>query len=102
MENKFYSLKEEELTLHIVVQPKSSKSRWGDVIQGEALQLRITAPPVDGAANKTCIEFIAREFKTAKSNVSILKGKNSRRKTVRIVGYDPNKLNAFLKRFAAK
>ena len=102
MTNRFYNLNGEKLTLHILVQPKSSKSRWGDVVQGEALQLRITAPPVDGAANKACIEFIAKAFKTAKSNVSILKGKNNRRKTVCIESYDPNKLDTFLKRFASE
>jgi uncharacterized protein (TIGR00251 family) len=73
------------LTLHI--QPRASKNEVCGV-QDHALKIRLTSPPVDGAANKLCREFLARMFKVPKSAVEIISGETSRHKRVRISDSD--------------
>jgi len=79
------------LTLHI--QPRASKNEVCG-IQDNALKIRLTSPPVDGAANKLCREFLAELFDVPKSAVEILSGETSRHKRVRIGG----KVSAHLRR----
>jgi len=74
------------LSLHI--QPRASKNEVCG-IQGNALKIRLTSPPVDGAANKRCREFLAELFDVPKSAVEIISGETSRHKRVRISGKDP-------------
>ncbi len=69
----------------VIVSPRASKSEVMGVYDG-ALKVRITAAPVDGAANEKLILTLARFFGAPKSSVSILRGEASRRKTVYIEG----------------
>lgn len=85
---------EDHLILHLKVIPKSSKTTWGKVIEGR-IQLKITDPPIDGAANKACIRFLSKEFKSPKSMITILKGETSRQKTVMLKGYSPELVDNF-------
>ena len=55
---------------------------------GDAIKIRVAAPPVDGAANQELIRFLAGYFKVSKSAVEIVSGAGSRDKRVRIQGYD--------------
>ena len=73
------------LTLHI--QPRASKNEVCGV-QDNALKIRLTSPPVDGAANKLCREFLAGLFKVPKSAVEIISGETSRHKRVKISDND--------------
>jgi uncharacterized protein (TIGR00251 family) len=57
-------------------------------VQDNALKIRLTSPPVDGAANSLCREFLAGLFGLPKSAVTIIAGETSRRKRVRIAGHD--------------
>lgn len=68
-----------ELTLH--VQPGASKNELAG-LHGDALKLRIQAPPVEGAANKAVIAFIAERLGIANREIRLLRGDTSRRKTV--------------------
>lgn len=83
----FLTIAEDGIVLNIHVQPRASKNQICGV-QGEALKIRLTSPPVDGAANKLCREFLADLFGVARSYVEILSGETSRHKRVRISG-DP-------------
>lgn len=67
------------IVLAIYVQPKASRNRLLGV-HGEELKLAITAPPVDGKANKAVIAFLARFFKLSKADVVITSGHQSRHK----------------------
>ncbi len=69
----------EGLLLSVRVQPKASRNAIQGV-HGEALKIALTAPPVDGAANKACIAFMAKKLGVAKSAVAILSGQTSRSK----------------------
>lgn len=79
------------LLLHCYVQPKSSRDALVG-LYGERLKIQITAPPVDGKANKHLLKYIAKEFGVAKTRVSIIRGESSRQKTLAIT--DPQKLPA--------
>jgi hypothetical protein len=74
------------LTLHI--QPRGSRNAI-EGLHGDALKVRLTAPPVDGAANEALIRFLAESLGCAKSAVTLSAGTTSRRKTVEVSGLTP-------------
>jgi len=74
----------EQLELALYVQPKASRDGWQG-LHGEELKLTITAPPVDGKANSHIIKLLAKQFRVAKSQVTIVKGELGRHKRVRIL-----------------
>jgi len=47
---------------------------------GDALKIKLTAPPVDDAANKMCVQYLAKCLKIPKSSIEILSGHTSRTK----------------------
>jgi uncharacterized protein (TIGR00251 family) len=51
----------------------------------DALEVRVTAPPVDGKANEKLIELIAEYFGVPKRCVSIVRGAASKSKTVEVI-----------------
>jgi len=67
--------------------PGSSKSKIIGAYNN-ALKIGIAAPPVEGKANKKCIDYLAKCFDVAKSKVEIILGKNSKNKLIKI--YDIN------------
>ncbi len=79
------SIKEnhESLTFKIFVQPRSSKNKIVG-LHGDALKVKLTAPPVDGSANKMCLKYLAKCLEVPKSSVSIVAGQTSRTKQIRI------------------
>jgi uncharacterized protein len=74
------------LRLHI--QPGAKKTEVAG-LHGEALKIRLAAPPVDGKANACLIAFLADQLDVAKSSISLISGDTSRAKRVRISGVDP-------------
>lgn len=73
------------VTFAVHVQPRASKNEICG-IQGDALKIRLTSPPVEGEANRLCTEFLAKLLRVPKSAVTIMAGEKSRHKTVRIAG----------------
>lgn len=71
------------LTLHI--QPGAKKTEFAG-LHGDALKIRLVAPPVDGKANEALIRFIADTLGLAKSAVSLKSGQTSRRKVLEVRG----------------
>ena len=49
---------------------------------GDALKIKLTAPPVDGAANKMCIQYLAQCFDVPKKSLEIISGRTSRTKKI--------------------
>jgi uncharacterized protein len=70
-------------TVH--VQPKASKTEVAG-LHGDALKVRVAAPPVDGAANDELIKHLARVLGVAKTAVQVVAGASSRRKTIEVDG----------------
>jgi uncharacterized protein (TIGR00251 family) len=73
------------LALHI--QPGAKKTEVCG-LHGDALKIRLAAPPVDGKANDALIEFLARTLGVPRSCVELLSGQTSRAKRLRIDGID--------------
>ena len=69
------------LTLHI--QPGAKKTEVAGE-HGDALKIRLAAPPVDGKANAALIAFVADRLGVAKSAVSLKSGQTSRRKVLEV------------------
>ena len=67
------------------VVPGASKNEAAG-IQDDALKVRLTAPAVEGKANRACIEFLAGLLRVRRSALSIASGEKSRRKTVTVEG----------------
>lgn len=72
-----------DIVLAVRVQPRASRDEL--LLDGDRLRLRITAPPVDGAANQHVVRYLARLFDVANGRVEILRGLTGREKTVRIL-----------------
>ena len=69
------------------LQPRSSKNEIGGVQNG-ALKVRVTAPPVDGAANDALVKLLAQNLDVARRDVTIVSGAASRSKIVEITGVE--------------
>jgi uncharacterized protein (TIGR00251 family) len=73
------------VVLSVRVIPRAAQSSLAGTRDG-ALLVRLTAPPVEGAANAELIEVIARALGVAKRAVSILSGERGRLKRLRVEG----------------
>jgi uncharacterized protein (TIGR00251 family) len=65
------------------LQPRASKNEIAG-LQGNALKVRVTAPPVDGLANEALVELLSRALNTSRRNVCIVSGHTSRTKLIEI------------------
>jgi uncharacterized protein (TIGR00251 family) len=74
------------IAVTIRVQPRSA--RKGMEVVGDTLKVKLTSPPVDGAANKELTEILSEELGVRKSSIHITKGLSSRNKVVEIRGVD--------------
>ncbi|HEY6897421.1 MAG TPA: DUF167 domain-containing protein [Rhodocyclaceae bacterium] len=73
------------LSLHI--QPGAKKTEIAG-LHGDALKIRLAAPPVDGKANEALLAFVAKQLGVAKSRVELISGQTSRAKRVAVAGVD--------------
>jgi uncharacterized protein (TIGR00251 family) len=73
-----------DLILHLRIQPRAAHDEIAGPL-GNALKIRLTAPPVDGKANEHLRKFLSEQCGVAKSQVTVLSGDTSRNKSVRIV-----------------
>jgi len=72
-------------TCLIRIQPRASKNEFMRMGDG-SLKIRLTAPPIDGAANEALVKFLADQFEISRSQIKIVSGHTSREKIVRIDG----------------
>jgi uncharacterized protein (TIGR00251 family) len=70
--------------------PRASRNGIDGIVTGAdgrtALQIRLTAPPVDGAANDALIAFLAKTLDMRKSDISMVSGQTSRLKILQLSG----------------
>jgi uncharacterized protein len=71
------------LTVRVV--PRSSRNR-ADGLLGEAIKIRLQAPPVEGRANEALVAFLAAALGVPRRNIVLLAGAASRNKRVRVTG----------------
>ncbi|MCW9014214.1 MAG: DUF167 family protein [Gammaproteobacteria bacterium] len=91
--NNFYCWQNDTLILNLKVQPRASKDEFAEVM-GNSIKVRITAPPIDGKANKHLTALLAKTFKVAKSRIELISGESSREKCIAI--HSPQRLPAFI------
>lgn len=75
--------KKKLLTLTLYVQPGAKRTEVAG-LHGEALKIRIAAPPVDGAANEALLDFLKKTFGVPGSSVTLKHGASGRSKVVEI------------------
>ena len=71
--------------LAIKLQPRASRNEIGEPL-GTELRAKVTAPPVDSAANEALLRLLADTLDCPRSNVELVRGHSSRHKTIRIHG----------------
>lgn len=76
---------DDALLLVLHVQPGAKRSEVSG-LHGDALKIRLAAPPIEGRANDALRRFIADRFGVPLRNVELQKGVQSRHKTVRVSG----------------
>jgi uncharacterized protein len=86
-----------ETGLDISVVPKSSRSA---IVydEGKGIRVYLNSPPVDGKANKECIELFARLLRVPKSSITIDRGTRGRKKRIIIVGYGEKEVIAVIRK----
>jgi uncharacterized protein len=72
-------------TFSVRIQPRASKNGISRMQDG-SLKVRLTAPPVDGAANEALVKFLSDTLSVSKSQVVIVSGHTSREKRIKIIG----------------
>jgi len=77
----------EGVILRVRIQPRASRCGISDVKE-DYLKLRVSAPPVEGAANRACRDYLAKQFGIPKGYVEILSGEKSREKRILLKGID--------------
>ena len=82
-------------TIDLYVQPRAARSEIIG-LHDAALRLRITAPPVDGAANAEVIAFLAKELGVSKTRVELISGHRGRRKRFLVHGMQAEDVRAKL------
>jgi uncharacterized protein (TIGR00251 family) len=75
------------IILKVKVEPRSSRKGISGLI-GDAIKIRVHAPPVGGAANEELIEILSDEFGIKKTSIKIIKGHSSKAKVIEIEGLD--------------
>lgn len=79
----WYSWEGSALILKLRVQPGTGRDGFAG-IHGQQLKIRLAAPPVDGAANRRLLKFLAKSCGVPASRVVLLSGDSSRNKRVRV------------------
>ena len=79
------------IILKVFVQPRSSKNTITGMY-GDFLKIKLTASPVDGAANAMCIKYLAKSLNIPRSDMRIISGKSNRKKVI-FIEYQNNYLS---------
>jgi len=82
--------------LSIHVQPNASKTECAG-LHGEALKIRVMAPPVDGAANQAVVDLLAEQLAVPRASVSVQSGTGGRFKRVLVRGLSSDQVRARLR-----
>ena len=75
------------VVLSIRLQPRASRNEVGEAA-GNELRIKVTAPPVDSAANEALLRLLAEHLDCARSQIELVRGHTSRHKVVKLHGLD--------------
>ncbi len=83
----FLSPRPDGVLLAVKLQPRASRNEIG-VPLGDELKIKVTAPPVDAAANQALVEFLADKLECSRGKVELIRGHTSRHKTILLHGFN--------------
>jgi uncharacterized protein (TIGR00251 family) len=81
----FLKSQSDGVLLSVKLQPRASRNEIGEPL-GDELRIKVTAPPVDAAANEALVRLLADQLDCPRSQVALLRGQTSRHKSVKIYG----------------
>ena len=81
----FLRVQADGVLLSVKLQPRASANEIGDAL-GSELRIKVTAPPVDAAANEALVKLLAQQLDCPRNRVELLRGHTSRHKTIKLYG----------------
>ena len=81
----FLRVQSDGVLLSVKLQPRASASEIGEAL-GNELRIKVTAPPVDAAANEALLKLLAQQLHCPRNHVDLIRGHTSRHKTVKLYG----------------
>ena len=84
----------------IKVQPRAKRNAISGVV-GDTLKISLSAPPLEGRANRACTEFLAEVLDIPRSSITIAAGAATRRKMIRIAGMSAEEVRKRLQKSSA-
>jgi len=96
-----FKVEQETVSFWLKVRPRSARERLAYDPSGE-LRLELHAPPAEDEANEACVYFFARALRLPQACVTIVAGRKSRRKLLRISGRSAEETLAGIKALATR
>jgi hypothetical protein len=93
----FLALQPDGVTLAVKLQPRASSEEIGEPL-GNELRVKVTAPPVDAAANEALVRLLAKRLDCPRGAVQLVRGHTSRHKIVSLRGLSAAEVLAKLAR----
>ena len=84
----FLRVQADGVLLSVKLQPRASANEIGEAL-GNELRIKVTAPPVDAAANEALVKLLAQHLDCPRNRVELVRGHTSRHKTVKLYGLAP-------------
>ena len=91
----FLTVQSDGVSLAVKLQPRASIDEIGEAL-GPELRIKVTAPPVDAAANEALIRLLAERFDCPRSAVQLVRGHTSRHKIIKLHGFSADDVLARL------
>ena len=81
----------ESILISVKVQPNASRSEVTG-FSGDQLAVRVTAPPVEGKANRALVELLSDVLGVSRGRIEVVRGHTSRKKVVAVTGLSRDEL----------
>jgi len=81
----FLSAHRDGVILSVKLQPRASANEIGEAL-GNELRIKVTAPPVDAAANKALLRLLAEKLDCPRNRIELVRGQTSRHKIIKLHG----------------
>src|SRR4051812_8373478 len=91
----FLRVQSDGVLLAIKLQPRASINAIGETL-GNELRVKVTAPPVDAAANEALLRLLAEKLGCARNCVELVRGHTSRHKIIKVRGLKPEAITTAL------
>ena len=81
----FIRIESDGVVLSVKVQPRASVNEIGEAL-GNELRIKVTAPPVDSAANEALVRLLAEILDCPRNRIELIRGNTSRHKVLKVHG----------------